>query len=149
MEICKPDSKELEICKSDVENNIKEERRGKRNGHSQDFNNETEKVIVKAHVVLGRWQIAIHIMVLSAVTEGKTYVLIFAMTAEASIFFFFFFSTKTHLYSFDPLQPHSYIVKLGFRGVYINLISAQNIDYGYLLEPPHRVGSNNYPQSMF
>ena len=27
--------------------------------------------------------------------------------------------------------------------------SAQNIDCGYLLEPPHRVGSNKYPQSMF
>ena len=24
-------------------------------------------------------------------------------------------------------------------------ISAQNIDYGYLLEPPHRGGSNEYP----
>ena len=28
-------------------------------------------------------------------------------------------------------------------------ISAQNIDCGYLLEPPHRGGSNEYPQSMF
>ena len=28
-------------------------------------------------------------------------------------------------------------------------ISAQNIDYGYLLEPPHRGGFNKYPQSMF
>ena len=28
-------------------------------------------------------------------------------------------------------------------------ISAQNIDYGYLLEPPHRGSSNKYPQSMF
>ena len=28
-------------------------------------------------------------------------------------------------------------------------ISAQNIDYGYLLEPPRRGGSNEYPQSMF
>ena len=27
-------------------------------------------------------------------------------------------------------------------------ISAQNIDCGYLLEPPHRGGSNEYPQSM-
>ena len=32
---------------------------------------------------------------------------------------------KTHLYSFDPLKPHFYIVKLGFTGVYIIfLISA-------------------------
>ena len=28
-------------------------------------------------------------------------------------------------------------------------ISAQNIDCGYLLEPPCRGGSNKYPQSMF
>ena len=28
-------------------------------------------------------------------------------------------------------------------------ISAQNIDLGYLLEPPRRGGSNEYPQSMF
>ena len=28
-------------------------------------------------------------------------------------------------------------------------ISAPNIDCGYLLEPPRRGGSNEYPQSMF
>ena len=28
-------------------------------------------------------------------------------------------------------------------------ISAHNIDYGYLLEPPWRGSSNEYPQSMF
>ena len=28
-------------------------------------------------------------------------------------------------------------------------ISAQNIDFGYSLEPPRRGGSNAYPQSMF
>ena len=28
-------------------------------------------------------------------------------------------------------------------------IPAQNIDCGYLLEPPRRGGSNEYPQSMF
>ena len=28
-------------------------------------------------------------------------------------------------------------------------ISAQNIDFGYSLEPPRRGGSNEYPQSMF
>ena len=34
--------------------------------------------------------------------------------------------TKTRLYNFTPLQPHFYIVKLGFTGVYIIfLISAQ------------------------
>ena len=61
-----------------------------------------------------------------------------------------FLITKTRLYNFDPLKPHFYIVKLGFTGVYIIfLISAQNIDCGYSLEPPRRGGSNEYPQSMF
>ena len=47
------------------------------------------------------------------------------------------FITKTYLYNFDPLKPHIDIVKLGFTGVYIIfLISAQNIDCGYSLEPP-------------
>ena len=60
------------------------------------------------------------------------------------------FITKTYLYNFDPLKPHFYIVQLGFTGVYIIfLISAQNIDCGYSLEPPRRGGSNEYPQSMF
>ena len=57
--------------------------------------------------------------------------------------------TKTCLYNVDPLKPHFYIVKVGFTGVYIIfLISAQNIDCGYSLEPPRRGGSNEYPQSM-
>ena len=47
------------------------------------------------------------------------------------------FITKTSLYNFDPLKPHFYIVKMGFTGVHIIfLISAQNIDCGYSLEPP-------------
>ena len=54
--------------------------------------------------------------------------------------------TKTYLYNFDPLKPHFCIVKMGFTGVYIIfLISAQNIDCGYPLEPPRRGGSNEYP----
>ena len=58
--------------------------------------------------------------------------------------------TKTRLYNFNPLKPHFYIVKLGFTGVYIIfLISAQNIDCGYSLEPPRRGGSNEYLQSLF
>ena len=49
-----------------------------------------------------------------------------------------------------PLKPNFYIVKLGLTRVYIIfLISAQNIDCGYSLEPPRRGGSNEYPQSMF
>ena len=45
--------------------------------------------------------------------------------------------TKTCLYNFDPLKPHFYVVKLGFRGVYIIiLISAQKHRLWYSLEPP-------------
>ena len=30
-----------------------------------------------------------------------------------------FLITNTHLFNFDPIKPHFYIVKLGFTGVYI------------------------------
>ena len=68
-----------------------------------------------------------------------------------SVFYIYIlFITKTCLYNVDPLKPHFYIVKLGFTGVHIIfLISAQNVDCGYSLEPPRRGGSNEYPQSMF
>ena len=58
---------------------------------------------------------------------------------------------KTCLYNYDPLQPHFYIVKLGFTGVYIIclIFCLKNIDCGYSLEPPRPGGSNEYPQSMF
>ena len=49
-----------------------------------------------------------------------------------------------------PLIPHFYIEKLGYAGVYlVFLFLFQNIDCKYSLEPPHRGGSNVYPQSMF
>ena len=49
-----------------------------------------------------------------------------------------------------PLEPHFYIAKLGYAGVYLFfLFMLQNIDCGYSLEPPRRGGSNMYPQSMF
>ena len=35
------------------------------------------------------------------------------------------------------------------KNFYIFNIFAQNIDRRYTLEPPHRSGSNEYPQSMF
>ena len=58
--------------------------------------------------------------------------------------------TKTCLYNIDPLKPHFYIVKLGFTGEYIIfLISAQNIDCVYSLEPPRRGGSNEYHNLCF
>ena len=38
----------------------------------------------------------------------------------------------------EPLKSHFYIEKLGFAGVdLIFLLLFQNIDCGYLLEPPH------------
>ena len=56
---------------------------------------------------------------------------------------------KTCLYNSDPLKPHFYTVKLGFTWVYIGFLSAQNIDFEYLLEPPRRGGSNEYPNLCF
>ena len=60
-------------------------------------------------------------------------------------------SSRKHAYIIlTPLKPHFYTVKLGFTEVYIIfLISVENIDCGYSLEPPRRGGSNEYPQSMF
>ena len=60
-------------------------------------------------------------------------------------------SSRKHAYIIlTPLQPHFYIVKLGFTGVYIIfLILLNNIDCRYSLEQPRRGGSNEYPQSMF
>ena len=58
--------------------------------------------------------------------------------------------TKTSPCNVYPLEPHFYIAKLGYAGVYpFFLFLLQNIDCGYLLEPPRRGGSNVYPQSMF
>ena len=57
-------------------------------------------------------------------------------------------TSRKHAYIM--LTPLNYIVKVGFTGVYIIfLISAQNKDCGYSLEPPRRGGSNEYPQSVF
>ena len=41
------------------------------------------------------------------------------------------------------------IEKFQIKNANIFLISAQNIDCGYSLEPPRRGGSNEYQQSMF
>ena len=61
--------------------------------------------------------------------------------------------------SYNTLRKHAYsnILKISppkTKSFQIKIliflhISAQNIDYGYSLEPPHRGGSNEYPQSMF
>ena len=66
----------------------------------------------------------------------------------ADIFYLKIF--KAYLYNINPLKPHFYIVKLGFTGVYIIFYYFYSKkDCGYLLEPPRRGGSNEYPQSMF
>ena len=58
--------------------------------------------------------------------------------------------TKTCPCDVYPLEPHLYIEKLGFAGVYLFfLFLLQNIDCGYMLEPHRRCGSNEYPQCMF
>ena len=54
-------------------------------------------------------------------------------------------------------RPFKYIKKISppktenfqIKNSEIFHISAQNIDYGYSLEPPRRDGSNEYPQSIF
>ena len=60
------------------------------------------------------------------------------------------FIRKTCPCNIYPLEPHFYIAKLGYAGVYLLfLFLLQNIHCGYTLEPPRRGGSNVYPQCMF
>ena len=58
-------------------------------------------------------------------------------------------SLRKHAYSnilkISPPTTESFQIKI----LTFFHISAQNIDCGYLLEPPHQGGSNEYPQSMF
>ena len=56
----------------------------------------------------------------------------------------------TYLCNVYPLEPHFYIAKLVYAGVYLFfLILLQNIDCGYSLELPRPGDSNVYPQSVF
>ena len=61
----------------------------------------------------------------------------------------FILSLRKHAYSnilkILPAKNENFQIK----NSYILHISYQNIDCGYSLEPPHRGGSNEYPQSMF
>ena len=58
--------------------------------------------------------------------------------------------TKTCLYNVDLLKPYFYTVKLVFTGVYIIfLISSQNIDCGYSLEPPRQCFEQKYVKYQF
>ena len=54
------------------------------------------------------------------------------------------------------LRKHAHVIyrfflieNFWYKMFVIFLIFAQNIDCGYMLEPPRRGGSNEYPQSMF
>ena len=63
------------------------------------------------------------------------------------------------MHNWCPLRKHAYsnILKIlapknenfQIKNPDIFYTSAQNIDCGYLLEPPRRGDSNEYPQSMF
>ena len=46
------------------------------------------------------------------------------------------------------LPPKNENFQIKYSNIFFH-ISVQNIDCGYLLEPPRRGGSNKYPQSMF
>ena len=56
--------------------------------------------------------------------------------------------TKTRLFKYIE-NFTTKIWNLQIKNSDIFHVSAQNIDYGYSLEPPRRGGSNEYPQSMF
>ena len=57
--------------------------------------------------------------------------------------------TKTRLFKYIENFITKKIWKFSDKNSDIFHISAQNIDYGYSLEPPRWGGSNEYPQSMF
>ena len=58
--------------------------------------------------------------------------------------------TKTCQYNVTILNP-TFVSKTGvYKGIhYFFLFLLKNINCGYSLEPPHRGGSNEYPQFMF
>ena len=63
-------------------------------------------------------------------------------------------SNKTIHYKNLPMQYTKILLALKFENFQLKnfdifLIFAQNIDFGYTLEPPRQGGSNEYPQSMF
>ena len=56
--------------------------------------------------------------------------------------------TKTRLFKYIE-KIHNQKLKVSDKNSGSFDISAQNIDCGYSLEPPHRGGSNECPQSIF
>ena len=68
--------------------------------------------------------------------------------------YYYYYYYYYYHYENTPIQIYwkFYNPKKGnfqLKNANIFLISAQNIDCGYSLEPPRRGGSNEYPQSMF
>ena len=59
------------------------------------------------------------------------------------------FITKTRLFKYIEYFTTKKNENFQIKNSDIFLISAQNIDCGYSLEPPRQGGSNEYPQSMF
>ena len=57
--------------------------------------------------------------------------------------------TKTRLFKYTETFYHQKNENFQIKNSDIFHVSAQNIDCAYSLEPPHRGGSNEYPQSMF
>ena len=57
--------------------------------------------------------------------------------------------TKTRLFKYIENFTTKKKGKFSDKNSDIFHISSQNIDCGYLLEPPQRGGSNEYPQSLF
>ena len=57
--------------------------------------------------------------------------------------------TKTRLFKYTENFTTIKIENFQIKNPDIFYISAQNIDYGYSLEPPHQGSSNEFPQSMF
>ena len=56
--------------------------------------------------------------------------------------------TKTHIFKYIENFTTKKMKNFQMKNSGSFQISAQNIDCGYLLEPPQRGGSNEYPQSM-
>ena len=67
-----------------------------------------------------------------------------------SLILFKAFSLRKHAYSdiLKILQTKNENFQIKKKSDIFH-ISAQNIDYGYSVEPPRRGGSNEYPQSMY
>ena len=58
--------------------------------------------------------------------------------------------TKTRLFKYiENFTSKNWKISDKKKNLIFLPISAQNIDFGYSLEPPRRGSSNKYPQSMF